>query len=394
MHKINKWLDEKNWYTLPNSEEAILYKKQAFHCLMLMPSMTTNCSQEQINQLNFIFQDIDFTTFICERYYFQYFKFSTLSQFNILISDIDKARFIIKHDCLDEIFEYIISKHPTLKLEKDTAFTVLSTTNHKRKALELFSVFTNDMIFINEIINNGYKDFIKLLEKFPQNIDFTRQALIHHLLPNQFNRHLYNSMIYEDIPFILDLLQEPNGYSLYYELPDSLQNNKTICETVLSQHPHIKVKYSLIHSIKDFKQFYNSNNINSIDYSSLANSFLEYFHICDTTHKKVELISYFSNIGVESYIDLMGDPQFDGHEIQNFFQQCAKEDSFFQNFNNSEHGEIIFQEIKNYDSFRNYELTILPQIGKWLNTYYLKYTLDNIPHKSTNTLQYETKTKI
>lgn len=371
------WLSPATWYQKPSTEDGVFYKKQAFYALFSISSH----SDSSAKQLPDLLKDIDMAAYICSHYLYQREDFLTLPTFTDNLKDIKKSQFILKHGCLEDVFNYIIELHPQLTDNRELAqFVFLQGSSFPKGN---FNQFLKDKTFVKEILDKGSYNISDILRENPKDYQYTREAFKRRIFPTKETMEFYNTDIYNDKPFILECLRDNYGYYLYSVLPDNLQNDLEICTEVLKHHSHVKVKVNFVSTPEEF--FSLQNDPYALGYESIITNSKNYPQIFNNTESRVMLLNYLSEKGIETYINLMGDPQFKGHALQKLLTQFSKEDAFFETFLATEQGQSIMKApIKNYTQFQNFETKIMPQVGKWVNSYYLEHKLQSLPMNPKN----------
>lgn len=363
---MKDWTNKKNWFQkVP--KEAVIYKS------MILKMIVATASHNQTNtseDLSFYFKDIDVTACMLSRYLYQ--RESLLKYPELLehLKDIEISKYILKEGCLEPISNHIFKNHPSL-LEDENIIQRFATTNPR--GLNVFSEQLKDMNLIDKFIAKGVVA-TEFLNYHPQNLKITRALFEKGSYPHSHNEELYSKEIYKDKALIKKCLLTDYGYMLYQHLPKNLQNDREICDAVISKHPHVNVKVSSINTIEKFLKSLDNKSNFSKELTTVVMNMQKHDFIMKDMSNVAKVFEKMKKGDFNSYVDLMGDPQFNGHPVQELFKKLGKNNEVMKDFLQTDFGsKLISQKIKNYSDFESFETKVIPKIAQHLTPYIESY---------------------
>jgi hypothetical protein len=374
---MKQWLNEKNWLILPQTQEAILHKKNTFYALSInKQSFQTrfNSTQEK-EALNLICKDIDCCAFILSSYMFQHEKLEQLPNIKKHFSNMTYVKYILSQGIISSLQDILFTQYPQLKNDKNLALKVLK--NNSRSASHYHELF-KDYDFVLKCLNK--KIFcIDFLELYPKNKIITKKLLKARYFPRKENISLYNEEVLKDKKFILPILLETNGYFLYDFLPKILKQDLELCDALKAKHPHVQVEVSSINTIEKFIDSLNSQEDFATEIYTIICNMQNAPFIINNSQAIAQVFKKMGEKECSCYVDLMGDPSFSSHPIQDFLNEVKIIHPDIHDFLQTEEGKkIINFKIKNYTQFMDFEQRILPSIGEVLHNYLEAYQLNHI----------------
>lgn len=369
------WVNPDNWFYCPGNAESKSYKIQAMLALMHVSR------PESTNEISGLFSDIDMAAYICSSYGNMSPKYTDIPVFKEHIQDINKARYILTNGCPEYVATYITENQPQLSTEPDTAYQALINNPSNKKLVNFFKVPLLDKSLVLKTIESGFYYVDLFLAIRPKDWELTRLSLEKRSYATDSSH--YDPEVFKDRAFILRCLNANFGEMLYPHLPENLQTDSEICKIVLQQNPYAKVKKSPINSFQDFQELHIESNPYSLCYLTIVQNISNNPQIFQTTGQKVEVLQYISERGQPTYIEYNGGgPSFDNHPLQNLLVLWAKEDQFFGNFLESEHGkELMDYKVQTGPQCETFEEKFIPRLGEIVNTYYLADKLEGLSHK-------------
>lgn len=194
------------------------------------------------------------------------------------------------------------------------------------------------------------------------------------LYPQAHNETSYSPEVYKDKDLIKKALLNDYGYMLYSRLPDKLQNDIEICDAVISKHPHVNVKVSSIDTIDKFLASLESDASYAKELYTVSSNMQKHDFIMNDMNNLAKVFDRMKSGKFSSHVELMGEPQFSGHDIQDLFKKLAKKHKVIKEFLQTDFGsDMIKMKIKNYGQFLNFETKVIPKISEHLTPYIESY---------------------
>jgi hypothetical protein len=363
---MKDWTNSSAWFQkVP--EEAVLYKTMILKMIVAAASHNQTTTTED---LTLYFKDVDVSACILARYLYQREDLLKYPELLEHLKDIKSARYILKEGCLEPISNYIFKAHPSL-LSDESIIKRFAKTNSR--GLHVFAEQLKDINLINKFLGQGIVA-VEFLTYHPQNLDITKLLFEKGLYPQAHNKNLYSPEVYKDKELIKKALLNDYGYMLYSRLPDELQNDIEICDAVISKHPHVNVKVSSIDTIDKFLASLESDASYAKELYTVSSNMQKHDFIMNDMNNLAKIFDRMKSGKFSSHVELMGEPQFSGHDIQDLFKKLAKKHKIIKEFLQTDFGsDMINMKIKNYGQFLNFETKVIPKISEHLTPYIESY---------------------
>lgn len=253
--------------------------------------------------------------------------------------------------------------------------------------LELFKNVLEDSGFQSSLKRNPCFFENDIFEILYRNEFYTKFFLEHGKFQVKY-KDLYNQDVLRDKRYILKLLKRNNqNLNVYFVLKDELQKDVDICGEIEKLTCNIDTLNSNIKNIKDFEKWIKRHK---------DTSYLEMMVFFDKTKRLkwvwedegniIEILDLFVKHKIQSEIDFSIDPVFNSHPILDFILENKLNFETINIYLESNRNFLENIEIKNYNSFENFEKVILKKIVSDLK---ICLNRKNIENKLKNTTKIE-----
>jgi hypothetical protein len=378
------WLDPNTWFN-KNTTSEIEYKKATICALYYIYNAKPGTSISENNHfpLESLLKDIDIVAFMFKHYLLDKNILST-DQIQEHLQDREKAYYILKHGMPGFVTEHILSLYPYFSTDIEVVKAVIEDTPN---LTHLFSEYVSKRRNLDKLLEKNIIHEI-FLKYYPHDYTLSKKLIEKGVHPYGVYQELYNKDLLNDKKFILKYLPKRNGNYLYRALSERLQFDKDICQLMTIHYPYEETKQLYINNMDEFLVSLDGESPFSTEISIVFGNIRKLPFITDNMDNLITAFKAIVEKKCDSYIDLMAGPVFSEHPLQEFLTNISSTNKIVHKFINSDVGKkYINFPINNYETYIEYEQTIMPKIGEELSIFYTQVTLEKSLKKKNKTIK-------